>query len=125
MNAAAYPTEHEEQCAVIEWAAYMRHTYPALVWLFAIPNGGARHKAVAAKLVQEGVKRGVPDLFLPYPVGGWHGLWLEMKRHGGVWRAEQKEFCEYARAAGYVYALCWSTDEAIAALTDYLEGKTK
>ena len=48
--------------------------------MFAIPNGGERHAAVAANLKAEGVKSGVSDIFLPVPVGIRHGLFIELKK---------------------------------------------
>ena len=59
------PTEHEEQCALFEWADCWFPMVSAL--LFAIPMGGHRHIAVAAKLKAEGVKAGVPDIFFALP----------------------------------------------------------
>lgn len=35
-------TEHQEQSALIAWAALQAKTIPDLNMLFAIPNGGAR-----------------------------------------------------------------------------------
>jgi len=38
-------TEHEEQCAVFEWAGLMSNQFPELELMFAVPNGGVRpHK---------------------------------------------------------------------------------
>lgn len=69
--------------------AWFRRTYPG-VRILAIPNGGARHPVVAAKLKLEGVCKGVPDLFIPE----WH-LWIEMKAIGGKESPEQKDWREY------------------------------
>lgn len=57
----ALVSEHSEQCVVIDYCKIRR--YP----VFAIPNGGSRNKAEAAKLKAEGVSAGVPDLFIPIP----------------------------------------------------------
>ena len=54
--------EHVEQAALFRWAEFARARLPELTLLHAIPNGGHRHKATAARLKAEGVKRGVPDL---------------------------------------------------------------
>ena len=86
-------TEEEEQAAVIEWAVWMEKQLPELHLLFHIPNGAERHPAGAAKLKKAGVKPGVPDLFLPVARGGFHGLWIEMKRRkGGRVSDEQKQW---------------------------------
>jgi hypothetical protein len=49
-------SEHDHQAAFFTWASYQR--FPGIELLHAIPNGGARHKAVAGKLKAEGVKTG-------------------------------------------------------------------
>ena len=51
--------EKTEQIAFCEWLTLKGYLY------FAIPNGGHRHPAVAAKLKAEGATPGVPDLFIP------------------------------------------------------------
>ena len=54
-------SEHDEQVLIFKWARLSEGRWPELALLFAIPNGGHRHKAVAAKLKAEGVRAGVPD----------------------------------------------------------------
>jgi len=98
--------------------------------MYAIPNGGARHIVAARKLKAEGVKAGVPDLCLPYPimcgeVTRWHGLYIEMKTKGGAVNPDQKEWIKYLLSVGYMVAVCWTAEEAIQELTNYLEGTTR
>ena len=71
--------EHIIQAGLMRELFYHRINHPSLALIFAIPNGGDRHKAVAVKLKAEGVKAGVPDLCLPVPRGSFHGLFVEMK----------------------------------------------
>jgi len=132
-------SEHQHQKAVIQWARIMEHRYTPLKWMYAIPNGGARHIVAARKLKAEGVKAGVPDLCLPYPIvynGGkkplmcgevtqWHGLYIEMKTKGGAVNPDQKEWIKYLLSVGYMVAVCWTAEEAIQELTNYLEGTTR
>jgi hypothetical protein len=88
------PTEHEEQREFVCW---FRQTYRG-VRIFAIPNGGLRGRAAAAKLKAEGVSAGVPDLCIPE----W-SLWVEMKRQkGGVVSADQKDWINYLSSIGHV-----------------------
>lgn len=112
-------SEHEEQVALFEWAAMV----PELQWMFAIPNGGARHIAVAGKLKAEGVKRGVPDIFLPLARRGYHGLFIEMKSDRGRTSPEQREWIEGLRRNGYVVAVCYGQDIARALLASYVFGQ--
>ena len=54
--------EHVEQVVLFEWARLQAAKYPMLKTMFAIPNGGKRGSATAAKLKAEGVKAGVCDV---------------------------------------------------------------
>ena len=113
------PTEHEEQCALFEWADCCLPKVSAL--LFAIPMGGHRHIAVAAKLKAEGVKAGVPDIFFALPRNGKHGLFIEMKRiKGGSVRREQKAMIDRLQAAGYQVEICKGFDAARNVLVNYM-----
>lgn len=119
-QALQYPSEHQEQVALFEWAALAVATHPELRLLHAIPNGGARHPAVAAKLKAEGVKPGVPDVCLPVPRGRWHGLYVEMKSQSGRLRDSQREFGELLSIQGYRVVVCLSWDEARNQILEYL-----
>lgn len=96
-------SEHGEQCALFEWAALkINQGIEPLKWMHAIPNGGYRHKATAAKLKAEGVKRGVPDIYLPFPTRGYHGLYIEMKAGRNKTTPEQTEYLEWLNDVGYL-----------------------
>ena len=122
------PTEDREQQTVIEWAMWQEGARPELRNLFAIPNGGHRHKAVAGKLKAQGVKSGVPDLFLAWPAENvpkfgqvFHGLFIEMKRErGSRLEPEQMEWIARLEGAGYACVVARGADEAIAAIRSYL-----
>lgn len=115
-------TEHEEQKLLFAWAQYK----PELKYMYAVPNGGKRHPATARKLKMEGVKAGVPDVFLPLPKNGYHGLYLEMKRQNlgyksrGVVSASQKEYLNHLEQMGYKCAVANGFDEAKAIIEAYL-----
>lgn len=159
-------SEHAHQVALFAWAAvayrhgfeiadmwveqgkeaFVKSNYkagddpavPALEWLHAIPNGGARgdnKKSQAIRggqLKAEGVRSGVPDVFLPWPIPGWHGLYIEMKKpdqkpkrstsKGGM-SDEQIKFRDYARSVGFAHATCYSWKEATEMLRSYIEWK--
>jgi len=72
-------SEHDLQKAIFKWARIYEAKYPDLRWMYAVPNGGHRNKATAARLKAEGVKRGVADIHLPIQRGGFCGLWAECK----------------------------------------------
>lgn len=107
------PTEHEEQVNFVRW---FRLQFPR-VMIFAIPNGGDRHAAVAAKMREEGVTPGIPDLFIP----DWR-LFIEMKRRkGGRVTPEQKRVMEHLELAGYTCAVARGFDEAMDIAMEHAE----
>jgi hypothetical protein len=108
-----YPSEHLEQVFAVSW---FRREYPGVL-IFAIPNGGHRGKAEAARLKAEGVTPGVPDLFVP----AWR-LWIEMKRQkGGRLSKQQKEVIEYLKSIGDAVLVCNGAEEAIEQITKWSE----
>ncbi|MBC7617477.1 MAG: hypothetical protein H7293_00540, partial [Candidatus Saccharibacteria bacterium] len=56
--------ENGHQKALFLWAALARCTRPELAWLHSVPNGAHVSKVQAAMLVAEGLRSGVPDIFL-------------------------------------------------------------
>ena len=42
------------QVAIFDWAALYENQYPALHWMYAIPNAGKRSKAEGARMRREG-----------------------------------------------------------------------
>lgn len=117
-------TEHQEQAAVIEWANWNKRKYPELELLFAIPNGGHRHISSAIKLKREGVKAGVPDLCLAVPRGASGCLWIEMKTLKGKTTLPQQRFLKLLNQHGHLAVVCFTADEAIAFIKQYLELET-
>ena len=117
----AVPNEHAEQCCLMQWVRAQSGVYPALKLMYAIPNGSLRHPAIAAKLKAEGVQPGVPDLCLPVARGGYHGLYIELKRRkGGVVSEHQRHWLEYLRKQGYRAEVCEGWERARNVLMDYL-----
>ncbi len=118
------PTEEAEQTALFEWAARQAGRHPELGLLHAIPNGGKRGKAEAARMKMAGVKAGVPDMFLPVPRGSFHGLYIELKRRkGGRVSPEQAEWLERLSDEGYFCQVCKGWEEAAELIREYLGRK--
>jgi hypothetical protein len=123
LTPASAPTEHDEQAALFAWADEVEPMRPELGMMFAIPNGGARHPAVGAMLKTEGVRAGVPDVFLAVRRGQWGGLFVEMKRadkrnHA---TAEQERWIAALRQYGYMAVVCYGCTEAQQAIMAYLQ----
>ncbi len=135
------PSEHESQKAFFARVSLDPRT--KYLPIFAIANGGHRHISVAKKLKAEGVKAGVPDIFLAMPKvdhyrvtmtsngeqGGVgteymtvrsHGLFIEMKKQGNKLSPAQMEWISSLNLRGYQVAVCYSADFAWITLCDYL-----
>jgi hypothetical protein len=108
------PTEHEEQRQVVMW---FRRKY-GTIRIFAIPNGGFRSRATAARLKAEGVSPGVPDLFVPK-----HLLWIEMKRlKGGKLSLEQRDWQRYlVDDCQHTWIVCHGAEDAKAQISAFFE----
>ena len=81
--------------------------------VFAIPNGGLRGKAEAARLRWTGVLAGVPDLAVLAPVG--KVFFLEVKTPDGRLSADQAEMFDQLVALGIDAAIVRSVDDVRAA----------
>jgi hypothetical protein len=123
-------TEHEAQAAVIAWARTLEPLHSELSMLFAVINGaklpysrdakGRRYCPQAVKLKAEGLRAGVPDLCLPVARRGFHALFVEMKVGSNTPSPEQIKFIDALSDGGYCALVCWGSDEAIAAISEYL-----
>ena len=117
------PREETEQICLLRWAAYQAGKYPELELLYHTPNGGLRSRTEAARLRAAGVKAGVPDLCLPVPRKGFHGLYIELKRiSGGRVSKEQREWLEALSEQGYKAIVCKGWEDATREIMDYLAG---
>jgi len=136
--------EHAEQVELFRWVAQvawsgfdvverglkppLRETaaIPSLQLMFAIPNGGSRGEDArtrqirGAMLKAEGVRSGVPDIFLPVPRKGHCGLFIELKRvKKGVKSTNQKDWISRLTEQGYLAVVCYGAEEAKKVIKDY------
>lgn len=121
MGGKMITTEAQEQEALFAWARMQEGKYPELALLHAIPNGGSRHPVEAKHLKAQGVKAGIPDIFLPVARQGYHGLYIELKRMtGGRLSDAQEIWIDYLREQGYKAEVCHGFDEARREIVVYL-----
>lgn len=106
------PLEETDQRVLAEYLDALN-----LDW-FHVPNGGARCAAEGGKLKAQGVKKGVPDVFICNPPPNapeYIGTIIELKRkNGGVVSLEQKRWLMILKAQGWLTKVCHGADEAIA-----------
>lgn len=115
--------EHQHQAALFAWAETVLNRYPLLALMYAVPNGGDRHIAVAAKLKAEGVKKGFPDVGLPVARGIYHGLFVEMKKPNAKpsdTSEEQRWWHDQLQKQNYMCVVCKGWDEARETIVRYI-----
>ena len=113
-------SEHDEQCKVIEYCDF------ANIPIFAIPNGiylkdRTTATRIMAKMKKEGLKKGVPDLFIPVAKGAFHGMFIEMKWGKNKPSPDQKKWINKLIDQGYCVVVCWSAEEAISHIRVYYD----
>jgi len=111
-----YMSEHNEQVALFEALAL----HPECKWVFAIPNGFYSTPAQKNKMKREGLKKGVWDLCAPYPRGGYHGLFVEMKFGSNKLTPEQVEFGDFASSEGYLCRVAYDWLTAYNFILEYM-----
>lgn len=97
----------EESVLQRQCVAWFRLQHPNAL-IFAIPNGGSRHKLEAVKLKAEGVLAGIPDLqvILQNKV-----FFIEMKTQKGSQTPNQKQMQEKINSLGFNYFVCRSFED--------------
>lgn len=109
--------EHTIQKVCVQWFDLQ---YPGLL-IYAIPNGGKRSKAEAGRLKAEGVRAGVPDLYLAVVTLNHPGLYIETKTTTGTPSDEQLIAHAYLRGQGYQVELVRSLEQFQAIVREYLK----
>ncbi|EKN3595710.1 VRR-NUC domain-containing protein [Yersinia enterocolitica] len=116
-----HQVETEEQAALIAWAD--RTVIDGICigdYLIHIPNEGKRGPKAARDAKRLGLRKGVPDLFLALPRGGYAGLWIEMKAEDGKLSQQQDIWLQKLSSAGYNATCCFGFTEAVRTIVYYL-----
>ncbi len=112
--------EYQEQCHVFQWAAHHVAIYPHLKFLHSSLNGVRLSIGQAVKAKAAGMKKGVPDICLPFRSLEYAQLFIEMKAGKNKTTPEQKEFIDFLVAGGAYVTVCYSALEAIDTIKKYV-----
>jgi hypothetical protein len=116
-------TEHGHQMAFFCECNIRAKLSPLWYLPFAIPNGTPTDRKIGARMKAEGVKAGVPDIFIPIANYGLHGCFIEMKLPGATASAvsaEQWKWIGALKATGYGVTVAKGWEHAIAIAQSYM-----
>lgn len=113
-------TESRLQEGCVRW---FRLQYPKYARLFfSIPNGAKMDPKHAVFMVREGMLKGVADMMLAVPAGGYHGLFIEFKTNSrdSQQSDDQVAFQAAAQAMGYKYIVVRDAEQFVHEIYTYL-----
>ena len=128
--------ESTEQIALFKWIDLSLNKYPQLKLISASMNAAKRSVIQASLMKKSGLRAGVPDIFLAYPSGIYHGLFIEMKSKStlitktgktsvkrGRFSESQIRWIDNLREVGYAVDVCYTWLEAKDTILSYLNVK--
>ena len=111
-------SESDEQIAAMDW---LRAQYPKIAeHTLHIGNERKATYYMGYIMKRMGVLKGASDLFMAWPMGDYHGLFIEVKSKIGKPTPEQKAFIERMLEVGYQAKICYGADEVINAMKEYI-----
>ncbi len=116
-------SESQEQIAAMEW---LRLQYPHIAeHTMHIGNERKASYFVGYIMKQMGVLKGASDLFMAWPSGGYHGLFIEVKSKTGRPTPHQKAFIQRMVDVGYYACICYGAEEVIETMRYYIKLPSK
>lgn len=111
-------SESNEQIAAMDW---LRLQHPKIAE-HTLHIGNERKASHFSGYIMKrmGVLKGASDLFMAWPAGGYHGLFIEVKSLVGKPTPEQKAFIQRMVDVGYYACICYGADEVISTMKYYI-----
>jgi hypothetical protein len=113
----SFQEEYHLQVSVMTW---IKIQYPNILVTIA-PSGVKLSIGVAMKMKRMGYSLGTPDIMIFEARKGKHGLFIELKTRTGKVSPEQKEWHQKLKERNYEVEVCWSFEEAICTIENYLK----
>src|ERR1700761_282083 len=134
--------ESQHQIAIFKWARHpaIIKQYPEIAYLYAAKNTQKLNPMQASRHKAMGSLPGIPDIHLPVRRERaecsiehgcefylYCGLWIELKKPkddtaAGKISMQQNKCIEFLRQQGYMVMVCYSANEAIKIIENYLKG---
>ena len=111
-------SESHEQIAAMDW---LRAQHPRIAThTMHIGNERKASHFMGYMLKRMGVLKGASDIFMAWPNGGYHGLFIEVKSLRGRPTADQLAFIERMNSVGYLALVCYGAEEVICTMKEYI-----
>src|SRR5690606_7244498 len=98
-RSSSFGPESELQIWLIKYLRLAHKEVGAVT--FSIPNGALRSLAEGKRQKEMGLTAGVPDIFIAYPSGPYHGMFIELKAGENTLTPSQKHMLSLFKARGY------------------------
>ena len=115
-------TEHDIQASFFNWVDNMALFDWRYKNIFAVPNARVSHHRYYSN---EGMRSGVPDVFVAYPSENHPGLFIEFKSAKGRLSTNQADWIERLKKAGYPCFVINNWEEAVRIVRKYLGANTR
>jgi hypothetical protein len=112
--------ESDEQSAFFDWLDIDPAMRKVSQVSMAIPNARRSSWFMGKKRKREGVRAGVPDVFIAWPHGKYHGLFIEHKVKDEKPSKVQIKRMGFFTEVGYHCVVSYSADESIEAVKKYI-----
>lgn len=114
-------SEEEEQIVAMDWLRLQHPEVAECTWHTANERKCSYYRGYRLKRL--GVLKGVSDIFMAWPIGKYHGAFIEVKSKKGRATPEQLEFLDRMFKKGYYTKLAYGADQVINTMKDYLENR--
>lgn len=119
--------------SILEWEIYkhvsnwIQLRFPGIIYHFDYGSGLKMTKGQARKQKLINRKRGFPDLFIAEARGGYHGLFIEIKRSEKIYVndhvREQRKVLKELEKRGYMAVMVGGLENVINTIQNYLNLK--
>ena len=104
---------------------YIKLQYPQLLYCSSMGGQYQRYASQRNRAKATGYIKGFPDLGIYEAVGGYHGLFIEIKQKGAYPTIEQKEWITKLNKRGYYACVSKGFDSIRKVIDDYLNNNIR
>jgi hypothetical protein len=123
--------ERDDQAVLVAWLRdvaalrWANECIPGEGFPFVISHSAGKRKGKAITAAKkQGLRSGIPDIFIPISRGEFAGLWIELKRGTGrtTVSAAQKAWLAWLNLHGFCARICHGAEAAQQEVINYMGG---